>query len=272
MEETAIKPTLIKIYWFLASQLGFDILRFLGSLRGFPHFFRTWRQFKRRYSGRMLFMPCLYDRYLEGGTTKSEYFWQDLLVARWVHAAQPARHVDVGSRVDGFVAHLAAFREVEVFDVRSITSQVPGVVFRQADMMDPQSVSSYAQQGEGYCDSLSCLHALEHFGLGRYGDPVDPLGYRRGISNMSRLLKQGGTFYLSVPVGSERVEFNAHRVFDPREVITQCGDHGLALTRLTVVRPDSTVSELLPDAAPLALLANEPYALGIFVFQKQVAQ
>ncbi len=48
-------------------------------------------------------MPCLHDWYEEGGTTKSEYFWQDLLVGRMIYAANPARHVDIGSRVDGFV-------------------------------------------------------------------------------------------------------------------------------------------------------------------------
>ena len=75
----------------------------------------------------MKFMPCLHDRYEEGGATKSEYFWQDLLVARAIHATMPVKHVDIGSRVDGFVAHVASFREIEVFDVRPISTAVPGV-------------------------------------------------------------------------------------------------------------------------------------------------
>jgi SAM-dependent methyltransferase len=65
----------------------------------------------------------------------------------------------------------------------------------------------------GYCDSLSCLHALEHFGLGRYGDPVDFDGFLKALSKINNILKTGGKFYLSVPIGPQRIEFNAHRVF-----------------------------------------------------------
>ena len=161
------KPVLIKVHWLLSSQFGLDPQRFLRSLRGLPKFFKDWRKFRPGCTGPRVWMPCLHDRYEEGGATKSEYFWQDLLVARWICAARPEKHVDVGSRVDGFVAHVASFREIEVFDVRPITTAIPGIVFKQADLMQGSIAADIA--GEGYCDSLSCLHALEHFGLGRYG-------------------------------------------------------------------------------------------------------
>lgn len=205
-----LKSVLTKIRWVVGVQLGLDHRRFLTSLRGVPRFVSDWRLFRRDYAGRMDFKPCLFDRFEEGGTTKDEYFWQDLLVARMVFAAHPQKHVDIGSRVDGFVAHLASFRDVEVFDVRPITSVIPGVTFKQADLMKPLSAQA---EDVGYCDSVSCLHAIEHFGLGRYGDPIDAKGYERGLANMAALLQPGGRFYLSTPVGVERVDFNANRVF-----------------------------------------------------------
>lgn len=137
-----IRSSSIKIHWLLSNLFGFYPLRFIRSMRGLPGFIHDWRQFRKRYSGRLTLMPCLHDRFEEGGVTKSEYFWQDLLVARWIHEAKPERHVDIGSRVDGFVAHVASFREIEVFDVRPITSLVPGVIFRQADLMDATSLPS----------------------------------------------------------------------------------------------------------------------------------
>lgn len=257
------RPFLKKLYWVLSSQFGLDPLRFLSSTRGIPLFLRDWGRFRQGYSGKLSLMPCLHDRYEEGGTTKSEYFWQDLMVAREIFESRPERHVDIGSRVDGFVAHVASFREIEVFDVRPITTQIPGVLFKQADLMKP--VEGLA----GYCDSLSCLHALEHFGLGRYGDPIDPEGFKHGIVNMAWLLKENGVFYLSVPIGMDRVEFNAHRIFDPRIIIGVALEQSLQLSSLIVIQSDGRVETTMPDDAQLASLAGQRYALGIFVFRKR---
>ncbi len=135
-----MKPLLIKLHWILSSQFGFDLRVFLRSLRGLPIYIKDWLKFRKSYRGTLNLMPCLHDRYEEGGTTKSEYFWQDLLVARWIFAAKPNRHVDIGSRVDGFVAHVASFRDIEVFDVRPISTPIPGVVFKQADLMCSDSL------------------------------------------------------------------------------------------------------------------------------------
>jgi SAM-dependent methyltransferase len=261
-----MRPILIKLHWLLSSQFGIDPHTFLRSLRGLPVYLRDWAIFRKGFAGTMKFKPCLHDRYEEGGATKSEYFWQDLLVARAIHAAKPAKHVDIGSRVDGFVAHVASFREIEVFDVRPISTVVPGVVFRQADLMNSASLAT--DTGGGYCDSLSCLHAIEHFGLGRYGDPVNPQGYQRGIANMAKLLQPGGTFYLSTPIGKERVEFNANWVFDPRSIIRSAEENGMMLKKLTVINPNNGQQESAFDDSTLANLALQPYQLGLFIFTK----
>ena len=268
MSSSTFKPFLVKLHWLMASQFGLDPLRFARSMRGLAAFVGDWVRFRKAYAGKMSFMPCLHDRYEEGGTTKSEYFWQDLLVARWIFEARPQRHVDIGSRVDGFVAHVASYREIEVFDVRPISTHIPGVVFRQADLMDPGS----SLPMDGYCDSVSCLHAVEHFGLGRYGDPIDSRGYERGIANMARLLTSGGRFYLSTPIGVERVEFNANRIFDPRTIIDCAGSNGLQLEQLTVIGDGESVRQLDAGDRALRELASSRYNLGIFVFKKSSAE
>lgn len=260
-----IKNIFIKLHWLLSSQLGLDPLHFYRSLRGLPIYLRDWATFRKGYAGSMKFMPCLHDRYEEGGTTRSEYFWQDLLVARWIFEENPEKHVDIGSRVDGFVAHVASFREIEVFDVRPMSTLIPGVVFKQADLMQPvKRVSA----GGGYCDSLSCLHTIEHFGLGRYGDPIDPQGYQHGMASMAQLLKPGGRFYLSTPIGQERVEFNAHRVFDPRTIIQCAANNELQVQALTVIGVDGGSESGGINDERLKKLALARYHLGIFVFVK----
>ena len=256
--------TLIKkLYWILTTQIGIDPRVTLRSLLGLPRYVLDFLRFRAGYRGRLEFQPCLNDWHEEGGVTKLEYFWQDLLVARRIFAAKPNKHVDVGSLLGGFVAHLASFRDIEVFDVRPISAQIPGVSFKQADLMQP--VAGMAD----YCDSLSCLHALEHFGLGRYGDPIDPRGFERGFANMAALLKQGGVFYLSVPIGIERVEFNANRVFDPRSILKLAAQHALRLADLTVVHTGGRIKPIVPDEIQLSHLASQRYALGIFEFEKR---
>ncbi|MDX1697199.1 MAG: DUF268 domain-containing protein [Thiohalobacterales bacterium] len=151
--------------------------------------------------------PYPHEKQQQSGTAKGHYFHQDLLVARRIHDKNPLKHVDVGSRIDGFVAHVAAFREIEVLDIRPLDSGIHNIKFKQADLMSPPP------DMESYCDSLSCLHAIEHFGLGRYGDPIDFEGHIKGLDSLHRILKPGGTLYLSCPIGPQRIEFNAHRVF-----------------------------------------------------------
>lgn len=153
-------------------------------------------------------MSLQVNEQLRGGVASGHYFHQDLAVARDIFRSNPRRHIDVGSRVDGFVAHVAAFRDIEVCDIRPITTPVEGIIFHHLDLM------SMGDDWFGVADSVSCLHALEHFGLGRYGDPIDFDGWRKGLDNLRALLEPGGTLYLSVPTGRhQRIEFNAHRIF-----------------------------------------------------------
>ena len=265
-----IKSVLVRAHWIAAEQLGVDLLKFFRALRGLPFFVRDLLQFKRSYLGALRVLPCLGDRYAEGGSTKNEYFWQDLWVARKIFQQRPVRHVDIGSRIDGFVAHVASFREIEVFDIRPLSSNIPGVVFKQADVSSSASLGAYVSQSDAYCDSLSCLHALEHFGLGRYGDCVDPQGYMRGIENMARLLQTGGRFYLSTPIGQHRVEFNANWVFDPLTLVGLAQAQLLTLESLCVVTP-SGVQEVVVNDAALAALGQQDYQLGLFTFRKTAA-
>ena len=213
-----------RLYW-IVTQLGIDPLALWRALRNTPKFVTEWMRFRRAYRGKLRLKPCLHDYDDEGGVTRNEYFWQDILIAQKIFARAPKRHIDIGSRIDGFVAHVASFRTIELLDIRPVTSQIPGSIFTQADLMADEFGL------EDCCDSVSCLHALEHFGLGRYGDQLDAQGAELGIANMARMLQQNGTLYLSTPIGRSRVEFNANWVFDPHRIIDVTGQHGLRLEK-----------------------------------------
>ena len=151
--------------------------------------------------------PCYSDHSRAAGDLPKHYFQQDLFVAQEVFRSSPVRHIDVGSRIDGFVAHVATFRKIEVVDIRPMNDVNQNIRFLQFDVTQKESVP------HGICDSLSCLHTIEHIGLGRYGDTINPDGWLTALDNLLLMLKSGGTLYLSAPIGEGTIEFNAHRIF-----------------------------------------------------------
>lgn len=248
---------------------GIDMVRFLRSWQNLPRYLRDLSRLRKEIKrtgapfkvGKLV--PCLLDRTDQSGAASSAYFLQDLLVAGKVFRNRPEKHVDVGSSVSGFVAHVASFREIEVFDIRPLETQAPNIVFRQADFMDEEL--GYAD----YTDSLSCLHTVEHFGLGRYGDPIDANGHVKGIHNLRKVLKPGGTLYFSTPIGPQRIEFNAHRVFALEYLLSLLEPH-FTIKSFSYVSDDN---RLFRDAELTAAAVSNNfgcrYGIGILELEKR---
>jgi SAM-dependent methyltransferase len=205
------KSLLISIYKIMR-EFGLDPIQFFRSLIGIPYYLADFIILLKQKGSDKNFKfgniyPILTERFVESGTMSGHYFHQDLFVARQIYLNKPSRHIDIGSRTDGFVAHVAVFREIEIIDIRDQHSKVKNVKFKRADLMRlPKDLVNSS-------DSISCLHSIEHFGLGRYGDPINYEGYTFAIENIHKILKKKGKFYFSTVIGTQRIEFNAHRVF-----------------------------------------------------------
>jgi SAM-dependent methyltransferase len=260
---------------FLESTLA--LLRFFGidpltaarNLRALPWFLRDWSRLRAQQRAAPdgfpieRIYPCLLDRDGEAGSASGHYFHQDLLVARRIFSRTPERHIDIGSRIDGFVAHVASFREIEVIDIRPNPQPLPNVRFRQLDFGLP-----LPSEMRSCADSVSCLHALEHFGLGRYGDQVRHDGFVPAAANLVDMLRPGGMLYVSVPIGPQRVEFNAHRVFSVAQLL-RLFEPPLRLDGFSYVDDSGALKESV-ELTPAAIAANLDckYGCGIFEFLK----
>lgn len=192
--------------------LGYNPRKTASFFKGIGFFYRDLSKIKLQKSQNSDFIfgsldPKLDQRFSKSGKTSGHYFHQDLLVARRIYENKPLKHVDIGSSTDGFIAHVAVFREIESFDIRPQKSKIKNIIFKQADL------TNLSEQMVNYCDSISSLHVIEHFGLGRYSDSIDYYGHIKAIDNIYKILKKGGKFYFSVPIGKQRIEFNARRVF-----------------------------------------------------------
>jgi Caenorhabditis protein of unknown function, DUF268 len=251
------------------SVFGFDPVRCLYGMRGLPRVLADYSRFKRSLGTRRgewpisLRIPCPADRLLPSGTARGHYFHQDLLVARRIFERAPRVHIDVGSRIDGFVAHVASYREIVVLDIRPLKDRIPNVKFIQQDIM------AGCDSMEGAADSVSCLHALEHFGLGRYGDELDPDGHERGFRGLANLVSPGGFLYLSVPIGRQRIDFNGHRVLGYASIRALFRKQ-FELVAFSLVDDDGNLHEALElDDRWFQMIDSQEYGCGIFELRKK---
>lgn len=201
----------------------------------------------------------LTDKYSPAGSL-GNYFWQDLWAAKLIVKSGIKNHFDIGSRLDGFIAHLLAAQiDVTMIDIR----EFPGNVEHLHTIVD--DATTLHQIPDESVESMSALCSLEHFGLGRYGDPVDPEACFKCFDNIQRKLKRGGRLYISVPVGKERVEFNAHRVFYASTIIECFNELKLedyACTSQGKIEYDADIHKYDDD------MHNGEYRYGMFSFIK----
>ncbi len=207
------------------------------------------------------YWPIVSEYNDQAGFAHGHYFHQDLLVANFIFTNNPTRHIDVGSRINGFVAHVASYRKIELIDIRNLDSGPhQNISFLQLDLsrnsLEPEIT-----------DSISCLHAIEHFGLGRYGDPIDPFAHQKGFSNLVKMLKSKGKLYISFPIAARSsIEFNAHRIFHPNEIfLWPYASDKLILDRFDYVNDNG---DLICNVNISEVPSNLKYGCGIYTFTK----
>jgi len=220
-----------------------------------PRFLRdlyAYRKISRNEKiGLMDMYPCLLDKVTKT-PFDAHYFYQGAWLARKVADFKPKQHVDIGSSVMT-IGVLSGFVETTFVDYRPLKVQLPGLACRGGDI-------SQLPFESGSVESLSCLHVIEHIGLGRYGDPIDPEGSRKAANELARVVAPGGRLYLTVPVGRARVCFNAHRVFAPQEILNMFPGFCLADFSWVDDAGHFHVSGKPEDAAV------EEYACGLYEF------
>ncbi len=208
---------------------------------------------------RQYLWPVIKDKYALAGSINN-YFWQDLWAAKLVINSNIKNHFDIGSRLDGFIAHLLASNiNVTMIDVRKFPGQVENLYTIVDD------ATNLCQVSDESLESISALCSIEHFGLGRYGDPVDPEACFKCFNSIQKKLKKGGRLYISLPVGKERVEFNAHRVFYAQTIVNSF--HALNLKEFSCVAEGKIEYQVNIHKYDNDTNSGE-YRYGLFYFEK----
>jgi SAM-dependent methyltransferase len=186
------------------------------------------------------------------------YTYHPAWAARVVARVMPKKHIDIASTLK-FCTLVSAFVPVEFYDYRPANLKLSNLVSKFGDLHALPFTDNSVE-------SLSCMHTIEHVGLGRYGDPIDYDGDIKAAKELARVLAPNGSLIFVTPVGAPRIEFNAHRIYSYEQVLALFPD--LVCVEFSLVPDEYHDTGIIEHADP-ALVAKQRYACGCFVFVKK---
>lgn len=221
-----------------------DFVKFRRLSRNHPRRFDL--QWRKRY-------PCLDDK-MAYTAFDPHYTFHPAWAARILAETKPALHVDIASTLH-FCTIVSAFVPVEFYDIRPAAIGLKNLMCKRGDV----TALPFASES---IESLSCMHVVEHIGLGRYGDPIDPEGDLKAMGELKRVIAKDGSLLFVVPVGGPCIRFNAHRIYGYEQIMSYFD--GLKIQQFALVddRGDFTM-----DADP-ATASRQEYGCGCWWFKK----
>jgi len=200
--------------------------------------------------------PCLNDK---TATTAFDrhYIYHTAWAARVLAKINPPFHVDISSSLY-FIAIASAIVPIRFYDYRPADISLNNLSTEAADLLA-------LPFKDGTIESLSCMHVAEHIGLGRYGDPLDPDGDLKAISELKRVLAPGGYLLFVVPIGKPRIMFNAHRIYSYNQIMEYFS--GLELVEFALIPDNPAVGGLIYDP-PIEMANVQNYGCGCFWFRR----
>ena len=159
---------------------------------------------------------------------------------------------------------------------RSIDSGVPMQVCSYLDLMIVQTEAQHLPFPSGHFKFISSLHAVEHFGLGRYKDEIDYNGDMKGLLEFNRVLNKDGIFVVSVPVVAkerERIVFNDNRLYHPLTFIKMLEQCGFIVVDYVFLLPNDCIAHGKPlnilDSVDLLEKINYNHDYGLICICKK---
>lgn len=204
------------------------------------------------------FYPCIKDKTITTGFDR-HYVYHTSWAARKVKEINPNFHTDISSSLY-FSGIVSAFVPVKFYDYRPAQLKLSNIASEACNLMK-------LHFADNSISSLSCMHTVEHIGLGRYGDHIDPQGDITACRELSRVLSVGGHLIFVTPVGKPKIEFNAHRIYSYEQVIELFPD--LELVEFSLVTDTQRQGDFIENADPI-LVRLQKYGCGCFVFKKRV--
>lgn len=213
---------------------------------------------RRRFKVSLLdVLPCLFEN-IPYTRFDTHYVYHTSWAARKVKEIDAKEHVDISSSLY-FSGIVSAFKPVRFYDFRPAKLNLSNLV------SEPANLLSLPFENDSV-DSLSCMHTVEHVGLGRYGDEIDPDGDLTAVKELSRVVSVGGSLLFVVPIGKPRIQFNAHRVYSYEMVVRMFPN--LIIKEFSLI-PDNALEAGMIYNATKEMADDQIYGCGCFLFVKK---
>lgn len=223
---------------------------FIGEYRRFRTLQEKSARFSLRWQDRY---PFLEDKTSTTGFD-AHYTYHPAWAARILAEVKPSKHVDISSTLH-FCSIVSAFVPVDFYDYRPANLTLSNLASKRGDLMDLPFTDNSVE-------SLSCMHVIEHIGLGRYGDPLDPDGDLKAIDELKRVLAPGGSLLFVTPVGKPKIQFNGQRIYSYQQVMSYFS--GLDLNQFALVKDDGSFTS---DAGGMDA-DHQSFGCGCWWFKK----
>lgn len=168
---------------------------------------------------------------------------------------KPKQHTDFGSNLY-FVTMATAICPIDFYDIRTVNVKLNNLKTHKFDIRSLKLLDNSV-------NSLSCLHVLEHVGLGRYNDPIDPKGDEKVIHEINRILKPNSDLLIVVPVGKPKIRFNAHRIYSYVQIEKLF--HQFTIKEFSLVDDKGNYYE----NAPVSYVKKQKFGCGCFWLRKK---
>lgn len=202
--------------------------------------------------------PYFFDRTSTTGFDR-HYVYHPAWAARILSQTKPDFHIDISSTLH-FCSIASAFVPIRFYDYRPAQLILDGLTTGHIDL-------TTLTWGDNTVHSLSCMHTVEHIGLGRYGDPIDYDGDLKAMHELSRVLAIDGNLLFVVPIGYKaQIIFNGHRIYT-RDLVVESFPN-LTLIDFTLI-PEKQKDGGLVTNPSADLLSRQVYGCGCFWFTKK---
>ena len=133
----------------------------------------------------------------------------------WLYAALKQHGGHLKGKKVAIIGSLTPWYEsvLLAYDIQPVTIEY-NTISCDDERLEIYTVEEFAENRQTF-DAVLSISSIEHSGMGRYGDKLNPYGDFEAMADIKSMLNPNGILFLAVPVCGDSITFNVHRTYGP---------------------------------------------------------